>query len=591
MKKRFFSFQYKILIFSFILILIPILIIGIFSYKESLKIVQQKVSISNLNTVKQVGERIEFIFQDAHDMSLFLIQNDDVREFFKLKNDEESEQINAGIIRLNNKLMYLISSKPYINSIYFAGFNGISMDTRNAYNTIDTETEKRIIQRKGGYIWDIGSITNYDGTSTNVFSLIRVVNDMYNITDRLAIMKINIDEKDLSGIYGDKILGKRDDFFILDAGNRIVSSIDKNKLGQNFTIDLWDRRPDNPKEGYFQTKLDGQDYLVTYFMIDNLGYKLINLVPLKELLKENEVIQKVMLEVAVISFLVCILLALLFSIKVLGPLKMICAQMKKVENEDFDVQVNLKGNDEIAMLGRSFNKMSAKLKELISQVYLMKIKHKEAEFAALQAQINPHFLYNALDTIYWMGRMEKAFETSKLVEALAKLFRLNLNSGREIILLQDEVEHLQNYMIIQKKRYRDAISFNIDIEDGLLECRVIKLVLQPLVENAIVHGIDKKEGKGNISVSIRKEAENLIYEVRDDGIGIDVKEINLLLEDVGDSNRGLGIKNVNDRLKLYFGEQYGLEFFGGNGRGTTVIVKQTYIEGGAGIDECSRCGR
>jgi len=583
-KKRFFSLQYKILIFSFVIILIPILIIGIFSYKESLKIVQQKVSISNLNTVRQVGERIEFIFQDAHDMSLFLIQNDDVREFFKLENDEESAEINTRIIKLNNKLMYLISSKPYINSIYFKGFNGISMDTKNASNPIDNEMEKKIIQLKGGYIWDIGRIINYNGSSTNVFSMIRVVNDMYNITDRLAIMKINIDEEDLSAIYSNKILGKQDDFFIIDTNNRIVSSIDKNRLGQSFHMNISDRRLNNSKEGYFQTKLDGQDYLVTYFIIDNLNYKLINLVPLKELLKENEVIQKVMLEVAGISFFVCILFALLFSIKVLGPLKIIRMQMKKVENENFDVQVNLNGNDEITMLGRSFNKMSAKLKELINQVYLMKIKHKEAELSALQAQINPHFLYNALDTIYWMGRMEKAFETSKLVEALAKLFRLSLNSGKEITLLRDEVEHLLNYMIIQKKRYGDSIGFNIDIEDGLLECRVIKLVLQPLVENAIIHGIDKKDGRGNISVSIRKEAGNLIYEVKDDGIGVDVKEINLLLKDVGDFNRGLGIKNVNDRLKLYFGEQYGIEFFSENGKGTTVIVTQAYIKGGGDID-------
>lgn len=584
MEKRFFSLQYKILIFSFVLILIPILIIGIFSYKESLKIVQQKVSISNLNTVKQVGERIEFIFQDAHDMSLFLIQNDDVREFFKLENDEESAEISTRIIKLNNKLMYLISSKPYINSIYFKGFNGISMDTKNASNPIDNEMEKKIIQLKGGYIWDIGRIINYDGSSTNVFSMIRVVNDMHNITDRLAIMKINIDEEDLSAIYSNKILGKQDDFFIIDTNNRIVSSINKSRLGQRFNMNISDRRLNNLKEGYFQTKLDGQNYLVTYFIIDNLNYKLINLVPLKELLKENEVIQKVMLEVAGISFLVCILFALLFSIKVLGPLKIIRMQMKKVENEDFDVQVNLNGNDEITMLGRSFNKMSAKLKELINQVYLMKIKHKEAEFAALQAQINPHFLYNALDAIYWIGRMEKAFETSKLVEALAKLFRLSLNSGKEITLLQDEVEHLLNYIIIQKKRYGDSIGFNIDIEDGLLECRVIKLVLQPLVENAIVHGIDKKDGRGNIFVSIRKEAENLIYEVKDDGIGVDVKEINLLLKDVGDSNRGLGIKNVNDRLKLYFGEPYGIKFFSENGKGTTVIVTQAYMKGGSDID-------
>lgn len=584
MKKRFFSLQYKILIFSLVLIMIPIFIIGFFSYRESLKIVQQKVSISNMNTVRQVGERIEFIFQDAHDMTLFLIQNSDVREFFKLVDDPDEANNGAKKITLYNELSYLISSKPYINSIYFKGFNGISMDTRNAANPIDKDTESMIIKLKGGYIWNIGSIFNYDGTETNVFSIIRVVNDINMTSNKLAIMKININEEDLSEIYSDKIIGEQDDFFIIDSNNQIVSSIDKDRLNQQFNLDMSVKGVNDSKAGYFQSELNGQDYLVTYYDIDSLDYRLINLVPLSELLKENRIIQKVMLEVAGISFLVCVLCALLFSLKILSPLKKISMQMKMVENENFDVQVSINSNDEIAMLGRSFNKMSAKLKELVNQVYVIRLKKKEAELATLQAQINPHFLYNALDTIYWMGRKEKAFETSKLVEALAKLFRLSLNSGREITLLQDEVEHLSNYMIIQKKRYGDSISFNMEVEDGLLECQVIKLILQPLVENAINHGIDKKDGKGNISVLIRKEAHNLVYEIKDDGVGVDVNEINRLLKDTGNSNRRFGIKNVNDRLKLYFGDEYGITFLSGTDKGTIVIVVQPYSKRGSDID-------
>lgn len=578
MIRKFFSLQYKILFFSFFLILVPILTLGIFSYKESLEIVQQKVSVSNLNTVKQVGERIEFILQDAHDMSLFLIQSDDVREFFKL--EKGNSEVDTKTIELNNYLMYLLSSKPYIYSIYFKGFNGLSMDTKSASNPIDNDIENEIIALRGGFIWDVGKVVNFDGSSTDVFSMIRVVNDMYNTPNKLAIMKININEKELANIYSDEIMGKQGNFFIVDGDNRIISSIDKDRLGQELNFNLGT----DTKMGYFQTVFDEQDYLVTYYLIDGLNYKLLNLVPLKELLKENTVIPKTMLEVAGISFIVCVLIAFLFSIKVLGPLKNIRLQMKKVENEDFDVQVNFKGNDEIAMLGRSFNKMSAKLKELINQVYITKIKQKEAELSALQTQINPHFLYNTLDTIYWMCRMEKAFETSKLIEALAKLFRLSLNNGRELILLRDEVAHLENYLIIQKKRYGDAINFRFFVEEDLLTSTVVKLILQPLVENAIIHGIEKKEGTGNILVTIKRVSENIIYEIKDDGNGIDVNEINQLLAGIGDSNRGFGIKNINDRLKLYFGEQYGIQFSSENGEGTTVTVIQPYIGGDSDHD-------
>ena len=540
------------------------------------------MSVSNLNTVKQVGERIEFIFQDAHDMSLFLIQSNEVREFFKL--EKGNSEIDTKTIKLNNYLMYLLSSKPYIYSLYFKGFNGLSMDTKSAANPIDNEIENEIIALRGGFLWNIGEIINFNGSSTNVFSMIRVVNDMYNTPNKLAIMKINIDEKELADIYSDKIMGKQDDFFILDGENRIISSIDNGRLGQELNFNLDTAALKDKKMGYFQTVIGKQDYLVTYYVIDGLNYTLLNLVPLQELLEENTVIPKTMLKVAGISFIVCVLIALLFSINVLRPLKNIRLQMQKVENEDFDVEVKLRSNDEIAMLGRSFNKMSAKLKEMINQVYITKIKQKEAELSALQTQINPHFLYNTLDTIYWMCRMEKAFETSKLIEALAKLFRLSLNNGREHILLRDEVEHLKNYLIIQKKRYGDAINFSLDVEEDVLTSTVVKLVLQPLVENAIIHGIEKKEGKGNIVVTIKRASDTIVYEIRDDGKGVDVNEINQLLTAIGDSNRGFGIKNINDRLKLYFGEQYGLHFSSENGEGTTVTVTQPYIKGDSDRD-------
>jgi two-component system sensor histidine kinase YesM len=489
-----------------------------------------------------------------------------------LENSDDETETKTRIIQLNNELMYLLSSKPYIFSIYFKGFNGIKMDTENASNPLEPGLEKEIIRLKGGYLWDIGSIINYDGSTTEVFSLMRVVNDMNYIPNMLAIMKINIDERRISEIYSSEISEDKDDYFIINNDSTIISSVNKEKLGSKLSSNIVNNIPEYTKEGHFQEMVDGKDCLVTYYKIQEMGYTIVNTVPLNDLLKENSVIQLAMFEVAGVSFIVCVLFAFLFSIYVLRPLKNICIQMKKVESEEFDVQVNLYGNDEIAMLGRSFNKMSLKLKELINQVYLVNIKQKEAELAALHAQINPHFLYNTLDTIYWVSRIEKAFETSKLIEALAKLFRLSLNGGKDLILLKNEIEHLNNYLVIQKKRYGDAIKFSIDIEEDLLDCEVLKLVLQPLVENAIVHGIDKKEGKGTINVVVKKNNKNIIYEIVDDGIGIDIDEAYDLLKNIGDSNKGMGIKNVNDRLKLYFGDQYGLQFFRAEGGGTKVIV-------------------
>ena len=222
--------------------------------------------------------------------------------------------------------------------------------------------------------------------------------------------------------------------------------------------------------------------------------------------------------------------------------------------------------------------MVSRIQKLIKENEKEQELKRKSDLDALQAQINPHFLYNTLDTIYWMARMEKAFETSSLIEALAKLFRLSLNKGNEFTTVKYEVEHLKNYIIIQKKRYEDMINFSFNVPDELLGCKVIKMALQPLVENAICHGIEKKGEKGKIDITIEKKNNQLLYTITDDGIGADEKEINELLQNGGDSNRGLGIKNINDRIRLYFGEEYGLKFFSSPGMKTRVIVNQPYIK-------------
>ncbi|MBZ4644574.1 MAG: putative signal transduction protein with a C-terminal ATPase domain [Clostridia bacterium] len=579
LQKKFFSLQYKVAIFSLVLIIVPLLTVGSISYVKSSEILQNKVSLSNLNTVRQIANSIELILQDVNDTSLHLLQNEQIRDFLKLSENEPRENIHKYNIKIQQTVMYLLNSKKYIHSVYIKGFNGITIDSKGINYQMDESIKKQIIELRGGRLWISDEIVNYDNTTTNVFSLVRIMNDINNISNKLAIMKINIDEGQISNIYKDKIIGEKGDFFIIDAQGKIISALNKDVLGNLLQNELVNNMTDTAKDGYYKVKLNDQDFLVTYYHIDVTGWTLINLVPLEELLKENIVIQRVMLLGIITSFIICLIFVIIFTIKVLGPLKQVRILMGSLENEDFDVSIDISGNDEIALLGSSFNKMSKRLKELMNVVYVAQIKQKEAELKALQAQINPHFLYNTLDTIYWMGRMENAFETSRLVEALSKLFRLSLNKGSEFTTVKNEVEHLKNYIIIQQKRYEGMIDFSINVSEETLDCRVVKLVIQPLVENAIYHGIEKKGESGKIDVSIRRHGDKLLYIITDDGNGADEKEINELLQKVEDNNRGFGIKNVNDRIKLYFGEEYGLKFYTIPSMGTKVVVTQPYVKG------------
>ena len=247
--------------------------------------------------------------------------------------------------------------------------------------------------------------------------------------------------------------------------------------------------------------------------------------------------------------------------------------MKKVEKGDLNVIVDIKRKDEIGQLGRSFNSMIKKIKKLIEEVYVNQIKRKEAELRALQPQINPHFLYNTLDVIYWTSRLEKAYKTGKIVSSLANLFKLGLNKGSKVTTIGKEIEHLKSYLEIQKVRYDKEPKFSIDIDKSLYELKTIKLILQPLVENSLIHDIPNLGSKGMVSIKVYEKNNDIIFEIIDNGIGMNKKRINEVFQEDIEKKKGYGIKNVHERIKLYFGDQYGLSIDSKIGKGTIVKIK------------------
>lgn len=249
-----------------------------------------------------------------------------------------------------------------------------------------------------------------------------------------------------------------------------------------------------------------------------------------------------------------------------------------------DMQMESDDRDEIGMLYRGFGSMMKRIRTLINEVYLSKITQKEAELKALQAQINPHFLYNTLDSIIWMAETNDS-NIVAMTEALAKLFRISLNKGNEEISLERELEHVKNYLIIQSMRYADKFTYEISAEPGVERCRTIKLILQPIVENCIYHGIKKKRGTGKITIRAYRREQNLIIEVSDDGCGMPEEICRKILSDEIESENisgsGIGVKNVNERIQLRFGKKYGLSYSSEEGIGTTVTYVLPYNEGGS----------
>ena len=240
------------------------------------------------------------------------------------------------------------------------------------------------------------------------------------------------------------------------------------------------------------------------------------------------------------------------------------------------------GTKEVVELSQSFEHMVGQIQELMSQVRNEEITLRKTELKALQAQINPHFLYNTLDAIGWMCEEERSKEAVEMVNALARLFRISISRGHELIPIEKEVEHARSYLKIQKFRYKDQFEYEFQVDESCLGYYCNKITLQPIIENAIYHGIDRMVDQGFITIRIFPDGEDIVFQVEDNGIGMTEEQCSQFLKQEGSDRQGLGgigIKNVNDRIKIYFGEKYGISIESELDEGTCVTIRMPKVKG------------
>ena len=262
------------------------------------------------------------------------------------------------------------------------------------------------------------------------------------------------------------------------------------------------------------------------------------------------------------------------SVLVSRPVLKLEASMASVEQGNFDSLVDVRGDREVERLSSAFNKMVAKIKGLMEEIVYEQEAKRKSELKALQMQIHPHFLYNTLESVIWMAENGKNEDVVKMVSALSKLFRISLYKGMDSIPVEQELAHAENYLIIQKMRYRDKITYEIEADENAKKCLTIKLILQPIVENAIYHGIKDLGDTGVIRISAAAAGGRLVFKVYDNGVGMSGETIERIFEKsfVAKSGSGVGVKNVHERIRLHYGPEYGISIESEEGVGTTVTL-------------------
>ena len=531
--------------------LVLVLLLGsIFYFSSSSLLIQKEIS-AKTEAIEKSGNYIELYMSKLTTLSQVISHDKGVYDY--LKNKDETEKN-----RILNIIDNTLSTDPYIKSIILIRKDGAVISNEK---NVNMEVSSDMMKEE----WYVNSLMNpmpvlnplrkqnfsLDGMDDWVISVSREIADTNG--ENLGVLLIDVKYQALHGYLQNQETGKNSDIVILDEDNRIVYY---KEIPYDISQEKYLKNLKNIEEGYNRK----ENTVTVKYPIKNTHWMLIEI----SYMQEIESLKNHFFEMIVISCLASLLITVLISISVLRritkPIKELEQHMNNFNNDLS--KINLKGDVsiEILSLQNHFNEMIDKIKYL-----------REYEINALYSQINPHFLYNTLDTIIWMAEFQDTEKVISITKALSNFFRISLSNGKEKIPLKEEINHIKEYLYIQKQRYEDKLEYKISIQEELENIEVPKIILQPFVENAIYHGIKNLDTTGIISIYSQIIENKIELIIEDNGIGFEAAKKQALMK-MG----GVGIKNVNKRIQYYYGNEYGAKIDSSFKAGARIIITLPY---------------
>ncbi len=531
--------------------LVLVLLLGsIFYFSSSSLLIRKEIS-AKTEAIEKSGNYIELYMSKLTTLSQVISHDKGVYDY--LKNKDESEKN-----RILNIIDNTLSTDPYIKSIILIRKDGAVISNEK---NVNMEVSSDMMKEE----WYVNSLMNpmpvlnplrkqnfsLDGMDDWVISVSREIADTNG--ENLGVLLIDVKYQALHEYLQNQETGKNSDIVILDEDNRIVYY---KEIPYDTSQEKYLKNLKNIEEGYNRK----ENTVTVKYPIKNTHWMLIEI----SYMQEIESLKNHFFEMIVISCLASLLITVLISISVLRritkPIKELEQHMNNFNNDLS--KINLKGDVsiEILSLQNHFNEMIDRIKYL-----------REYEINALYSQINPHFLYNTLDTIIWMAEFQDTEKVISITKALSNFFRISLSNGKEKIPLKEEINHIKEYLYIQKQRYEDKLEYKISIQEELENIEVPKIILQPFVENAIYHGIKNLDTTGIISIYSQIVENKIELIIEDNGIGFEAAKKQALMK-MG----GVGIKNVNKRIQYYYGNEYGAKIDSSFKTGARIIITLPY---------------
>ncbi|GFZ96074.1 histidine kinase [Paenibacillus marchantiophytorum] len=575
---QFKSIHTKIALAFSCLILCTTVILSYSAYRLSTVAVTDTSLAYTKQLIDQVDKNIQTYIGNMESIATLSLSNNDLKRYLALKNPADPEGLQL-TNQISNYFQSIVASRNDIASILFAGSNGALVSERTAsdfkpYSELITQDWYAKASRSSGKVLISSSHVQhlYKDEYKWVVSISKPMpNPLPGAASGVLLVDLNYNV--INDLCNQIQLGQRGYVFILDQAGDLIFHPQQQLIYSGL------KSEDMPtlmqaKEGTFPSPEKEQNKIYTV-STSSFGWKIVGVTYAGDLIGNKKDMQLASMMWGGIALIIALGISILLSITLTRPIKVLEAHMKQVEKGNFNIRVDVEGANEISKLSRTFNLMIGKIKELMSQTLEDQEVKRISELKALQAQIQPHFLYNTLDSIIWMAEMGKVDEVVTMTSALSKLLRSSISKGEELIPIAVELQHIENYLTIQSIRYRNKFTYAIEVDPDIQNRRILKIILQPLVENAIYHGIKHSPERGHIHITGRRLDGMIELKVLDNGVGMSEEQLKTLMLKTrqAESGKGFGLHNVNHRIQLYFGEHYGLQFESEQEEGTSVTVR------------------
>ncbi len=576
------TLQSRIYTIFTIIIFSAVFIMQLVAFRFTVNTVRNSVLDNNEALLEQLVTQIDSYIGDTEKLAQVIIDDEQIQSYLITEPSESEETARS----LQNRLADYIRARGDISEILIIGNNGQILSGEpdaeiNPWVTIEEQSwYKAALEQEGHTVVSTSYVQNIiKQRYTWVVSLSHTINSS-STGEFLGVLLLDLKFNRIDEYCRSLVVGSKSYDFILDAdGNYVFHPMQQlvySEIRSEPISEIIKLSKDPDDKMFF----DGEHYF-TLASSELTGWHIINVTYHSDLTTDWRNVQLSYSLIGLALFVLGGLATNRISSGISKPVRKLQNIMKSVDSGDFHLIGKIEGTDEIRELAREYDIMVSRIRELMAQNTREQDQKRKSDLKALQAQINPHFLYNTLDSIIWMGEMGQNREVVQMTSALSKLFRISISKGREIITINEEIAHVQSYLTIQEMRYKDKFRYLIDIDPAIHELLILKITLQPLVENAIYHGIKEVDRQGFISITGHVEDDLIILTVTDNGRGMDEKELQELVrgieaageEPVQLSRQGMGVRNVHERIKLYFGEDYGLSFSSEPGMGTSITVR------------------